>query len=176
MKTAIVYYSKHGAAEKIAKLISAKLKDADVRMLNLKLSPVASIENFDMIIIGGSIYYGKIQKKVKEFCKGNLNLLLKKKIALFISCLTKEMEQEEFNKAFPERLRKASIANGLLGGELIYNKLGFLEKFAIRFVGKTSADVHEINFKAIDEFANKINAVVRKEKVLLFPEDNSRIY
>lgn len=164
MKTAIIFCSKHGAVRKIAGIISEKINEQDIEIIDLDKSPDPEITRFDVVVIGGSIYFGQIQKRIKSFCEDNSNLLLNKKTALFISCLTKEKEQEEFELAFPEELRKNNFAHGLLGGELIYSKLNLLEKIAIKFVGKDSVDVHEINYQAINEFAEKI-----KEQLLMEP-------
>ena len=158
MKTAIIYCSKHGATRKIAEEMAAGLFLKNVRLYDLNETSVDDLKQYQVVIIGGSIYFGQIQKKIKTFCNENMEILMQKNLGLFISCLTKEQEQEEFDNAFPESLRKHAVAKGLMGGELIYKKLSLLEKIAIKFVGKDSTDVHEINYKAIDEFIEKINA------------------
>ncbi len=44
-----------------------------------------------------------------------------------------EKRIEQFDNAFPAELRKASIANGFMGGEFCFDKINFLENTA-RFI------------------------------------------
>lgn len=154
MKTAIVYYSKHGTTEKVAGIVSEKLNDS-VELIDLQKKPAPSLEKYDRIIIGGSIYAGAIQKQIKDLCSSNMDLLLSKELGLFICCMTEENDKklEAFNNAFPEALRKHSKAKGFLGGEMLLEKLNFFERLAVRLVAKVKKSVSKINYPAIEQFA-----------------------
>src|SRR5665648_937266 len=86
MKTLIIYASTYGYTKECVEKLK-ELIDGEVIITDIKKDDVPSSDEFDNIIIGGSIYMGQIHKKLKEYCTANLNLLLNKKIALFL-CLS----------------------------------------------------------------------------------------
>ncbi len=134
-KYLIAYATKYGTTERAATIIRESLGEAVA--CNLKKEPCPDLENFDWIIIGGSIYAGRIQKEVKKFCQKNSDLLRQKKVGLFICCLYDgEKAEQQFREAFPEELRLAARARAIFGGELSFEKMNFLEKFVIKkFIG-----------------------------------------
>lgn len=80
MNTLIVYASKYGCTEKCAKLLSKELY-GEVDIINVKRMRDIDISKYEKIIIGGSIYIGKIQKGVTQFCSKNLHKLKEKIIS-----------------------------------------------------------------------------------------------
>lgn len=155
MKTAIIYMSKHGTTEKITKLLSDKIENST--MFNLSSSSSIVFENYDTIIIGGSIHVGSMQKKLKQFIAKNIDVLLTKRTALFMVCMDKtDKRNEQFENAYPQELRNRSIVNGYFGGEFIFDKMNFIEKIIIKKISGRSTDVSEIDYEAIDEFVNKL--------------------
>jgi len=62
MKTLIVYDSKHGSTEKICNWIKEGIGDADICNVN----NVSSL-NYDLILVGSPIYFGKPLKSVISF-------------------------------------------------------------------------------------------------------------
>jgi menaquinone-dependent protoporphyrinogen oxidase len=77
MKTLIIYATRYGSAERCAKMLSEKLI-GDVDLLNLKDRQNIDLSQYEKVIIGGSIYVGKIQKEVNEFCTKHLEELKQK--------------------------------------------------------------------------------------------------
>ncbi|CAN5505563.1 hypothetical protein BH23BAC1_BH23BAC1_30750 [soil metagenome] len=67
MKTLIIYSSRHGTTEKVAALIAEKLESTEVYIINLKFKAKIDFDQFDRIIIGGSIHMGQVQKVIKDF-------------------------------------------------------------------------------------------------------------
>jgi len=94
-----------------------------------------------------------IQKRVKDFCEKNIDILLTKEIGLFMCGMQKRQLEEEFHNAFPEKLRVYSKSNLLAGGEFIFEKMNFLEKAIVRKVANTNESKSEINEAGIVEFA-----------------------
>ncbi|MCL2413858.1 MAG: flavodoxin domain-containing protein [Bacteroidales bacterium] len=159
MKTAIVYASKYGTAEKVAGMIAEKLKDTnEIELFSLKKSPNPDISQFEMVILGTSIYAGSASKKMKNFCRTNEQILLQKKLGLFVCGMepTKEKQEKELQDAYPEVLHKNAIATGFLGGAFLFEKMNFFERFIIKKIAKTTTSVHQINENAIDEFVKKL--------------------
>ena len=157
MKSLIVYATKHGCTERCANKLKKGIK-GEVEILNLKKSLKINIDDYDLIVIGGSIHVGKVQKKVKQFCLNNLNLLKEKKIGLFICCMEDgEKASNQFNEAFPEELIKHSYANGIFGGEFNLEKMNSIEKFIVKKIAKVDKSVSKIKEENINEFISELN-------------------
>ena len=152
MKTIIVYASKHGTTEKVANILGDSLKDVEV--VDVKRVKDYNLRVFDAVIVGGSIHAGNIQSSIKMFCKDNVDLLLEKKLGLFITCMFEEKSKrvEQLNNAFSEELRKHSVALGVLGGEFLFEKMNFMEKLMIKIIAKTSKSKSSIDYDAIKKF------------------------
>ncbi len=157
MKIAIIYCSNHGTTEKVAFLIAEKQKENEVDIINLLKTPNPAILEYDRVIIGGSIHFGAIQKQVKRFCDYNEAILTQKELGLFICCMLDEQRTVQFENAFSEKLKRHSRANRCFGGELLFEKMNFLEKLIMRKVAKTNDAVSHIDFTAIDSFVNDLN-------------------
>lgn len=157
MKTLIVYTTKHGCTEKCAiKLKSSLTGETELR--NLKKSAKIDLNDFKVIIIGGSIHLGQIQKKIKQFCLNNLDLLKGKKIGLFLCCMEEgEKAANQFNEAFPEELIKHASATGIFGGEFNFEKMNFIERSVVKKIAKADKSVSKISEENIAKFVDKIN-------------------
>ncbi|MCK5052481.1 MAG: flavodoxin domain-containing protein [Candidatus Cloacimonetes bacterium] len=159
MNTAIIYMSKHGTTEKIAELIKSKLKPDKTQIFNLKKIRSIELENYDIIIIGGSIHVGSIPKKLRLFIANNITILLKNKIALFLVCMQKdEIREEQFNNAYPAELREVSVANGLMGGEFCFDRMNFLERVIVKKIAGKSSNISEIDYDAIEDFIKRLRS------------------
>ncbi len=157
MKTAIIYMTKHGTTEKIAELLKSKLEPGQTQIFNLKKSKLIELDNYETIIIGGSIHVGSIPKKLRHFIANNMTILLKKRIALFLVCMEKdEKRDEQFNNAFPPELRKESMANGLMSGEFNFDRMNFLERTIVKKIAGKSSNVNEIDYDVIEDFIKKL--------------------
>lgn len=158
MKAVIFYSSKHGTTEKIANYIKERLDGFDVDLIELTGANLPEVDEYDLIIIGGSIHVGKIQETVSQFCRLRESDLLYKKIGMFICGMLDEKLQEEFDNAYSDTLKEVSIANGIFGGELIFEKMNILERFVVKRVTKVSGTISKIDYHAIDEFIGKIKS------------------
>ena len=155
MKTAIIYYSKHGTTERVTHLIGEKLTNK-VDYISLKECPRPDIRTYDRIILGTAIYAGSPNRKVTQFCQNNQPLLEQKVIGLFICCMNEEQEAEEMNKAFPEFLQRLSIPKAILGGEFQFDKMNFIERFLTKKIAKVNSSVSKLRYDSINEFTSQI--------------------
>ena len=151
MKTLIVYSSKYGCTEKCADFLSKELKDKP-DIINLSL--------YNKVIIGGSIYMGKIQKEVSDFCSKNLEVLKEKQIGLFI-CGMQEGDSinTEINQNFPKELIEIATVIKHFGGEFDFSKMGFFEKLIVKIVAKASSNKSNILKDNITNFAKIMNSI-----------------
>jgi len=158
MKTAIIYASKHGCTDKCAHTLANELNNNAV-LINLDVSTDVNFDEFNTVIIGGSIHAGSMNKKIKKFTEKSIDLLNQKRTGLFICCMEEEDEKvlEQFQNAYPESLRNKAIAHGFFGGEFNFDKMNFFEKAIIKKIAKTDQNVSKINYNNIKEFAQKIS-------------------
>lgn len=156
MNTLVAYATKYGCTQKCAQELSKRLKD-NVELVNLKEKSNVDLSKYDRVIIGGSIYIGKVQKEVTDFCSSNLDELLKKEIGLFICGMDMNMLEKQTNEIFPEELLKIAKTVKHFGGEFTFKKMNFMEKFIIKKITKVTSDKSNINYDNINKFAMDIN-------------------
>lgn len=161
MKTAIIYASKHGTTEKVANIINEKLDGSNVQIINLKNKQKIDLSNYETVIIGGSIHAGSIQGEVKDFIKENTIALMQKKIALFLCCMDEAREKEEFDNNYPELIRNHSAYNAIVGGEFLFEKMNFIEKFLVRKISGVNSTVSKLRY---DQIYNLVSAVKNQSK------------
>ncbi len=159
MSTLIAYATKHGCVEKCARMLSEKI-EGKVVLSNLKEEKDIDLSQYDKIIIGGSIYVGKIRKEVTEFCSKNLDELMEKKTGLFICGMQEEgVVEKELQDSFPKELYESAVTKEVFGGEFIFKKMNFMERFIIKKVSKVDQDLSRISEKKIAQFAELMNKV-----------------
>ena len=106
MKVLIAYRSKYGTCEKAARMLAERIP-GELVLADLKRDRPGDLSAFDMVLIGGSIYAGMIQKEVRTFCESRQEELLDR------------MSLLEMDPAFAER----SVNDGFSGGEKKRNEI-----------------------------------------------------
>lgn len=163
MKTLIVYASKYGCTETCAKRLAEQMT-GDTELLSLKEKKDAiEWDAYDTVIVGGSVYVGKIQKEVSEFCAKHLELLKQKRIGLFICGMQEDdVLQQELLQSFPEELVTIAIAKDHLGGAFDFEKMNLMERMIVKKVSKVTASVSNISEDSISTFAIAMNLNEKK--------------
>lgn len=157
MKTVIIYISKHGTTEKVARIIADKLESGKTEFVNLSKEKLIDIETFDRIIIGGSIHMASVHKKIKKFCESNNSTILKKTLGLFLCCMeTGEKSVEQFENAFSEDLRRHASSTALLGYEYNLDKMNFFERILVKKISGSKKSISEIDYNEIARFVIEI--------------------
>jgi len=161
MKTAIIYKSSHGTTEKVAFMLAKKLTSSgdDVRVIDLAKTRRPHIGDYEKMIIGGSIHVGRIQKEIKAYCEKNSEILLTKKLGLYICCMAadEKTRNTEFESSFPDELKEHASAKGIMGGEFLLEKMNFIEKLVVRKIAHAKETVHDIDLDAVEKFVNEIS-------------------
>ena len=162
MNTAIVYMTKHGCTEKAAQILIEKL-GGDVAAVNLKSDCEPDLSRYDTVIIGGSIYAGKIQGRVTKFIEKHREVLLTKRLGLYLCCMYEgETAEKQFEEAYPWDLREHACSTGLFGGEFNFPKMNFFERKIVKRVAKIEKSVSSLDSGAIEEFAHKMSIADQK--------------
>ena len=99
---------------------------------------------------------GLIQGKISKFCSDNEEILLQKRIGLFLCHMCEgEKAVRQFNEAFSEKLRDHAVAKGLFGGEFNLEKMNRAERTLVGRSG-VKKSVSHLNKKAIEGFGRVI--------------------
>jgi Flavodoxin len=154
-KVAVVFSTKHGTTEKVAQYI-ATLLGGDVTLISLEDNKMPDLAAFDCIVIGGSIYAGKIRKKVASLCAQNLSVMQQKRVALFVCGMNDKEYDAELRNAFPESLRSHAVWAGVVGGEFYIDRMNFVERFLIRKISGVTTFVSKLDFERIEELVTAI--------------------
>ena len=157
MRNLILYASTHGCTENCAQKLQEGLEGESV-LLHIRRATEVSLADFDRILIGGSIHAGRIQKAVRRFCENKIKVLLKKTIGLFLCCMEEgETADEQFQNAFPEKLRKHATVTGLFGGAFDFDRMTGIERVIVRRIAKVEESVSKISEEQIENFIDAIN-------------------
>ena len=157
MNTLIVYATKHGTSEKCAKRLKEEL-NGEVDLVNLEKMSKIDLDLYDRVVIGGSVYAGRIRKPVSQFCLQNLEELSKKRIGLFLCGIADgEDADKELNSIYPPELLKAAVAKEFFGGEVNIDQMNFLEKFIMKKVANVTTNLSKIREDKIMDFAKVMN-------------------
>ena len=148
MKTLILYATKYGATEKIARRIADKIEGSV--FYDLKEGNIPNIADFDCIIIGSSIYAGSVRKEAKAFVANNVVPLSEKTVGLFLSGFA--ADDKYFATNYPKNLLDKVKTKAFLGGIFDPKKANAAERLIIKAVMKQSEYVESIDDDAIDKF------------------------
>lgn len=155
MNTIIIYDTKHGTTHNSAQKLK-KFLDHESTIVDMRDKEKILLDDYDTVLIGSSIYMGKIRKSICKFCDSNLAALMGKKIGLFL-CSTGA--DGEFEKNFPKVLLDNAVATENFGFTFDFEDANFLEKKIIEKVRKTIEKESGIKEDRIEAFAELFNSV-----------------
>lgn len=135
MKTLIVYGTTYGYAQDCAHQLKALLA-GDVEVADAESAAVIALTSYDQVIVGGSVYMGKVQKSVRHFCVQNQDALLEKRLGLFLCCGLPEDFTRNTEAAFPEPLRKRALSSECFGGRMDVSKMSFIHRTVAQLMAK----------------------------------------
>ncbi|WP_018525590.1 flavodoxin domain-containing protein [Alkalispirochaeta alkalica] len=155
MKTLIVYGTRYGATEKAAHMLAGRIH-GEIRQINLAKGSAPSPADYDLVLVGGSVYGGSIQKEVVQFCTANRHLLLRKPLGLFVCCGEEHKAREYLQNALGADLVARALALGSFGYEFDYSKMNILFRLIVRVISKTGKSEFNLREEAIRDFAAQL--------------------
>lgn len=158
MKTAIIYATTHGTTEKAARMIKDELGEDTISLFNLKKDGEPDLREFERVIVGGSIHAGRIQSSIKKFCTRKSAELLQKELGLFLCGMNKPAYRKQFENAFSEELRSHSRSNKTLGGEFLFEKMNFFQRFIVKRIAKIKESVSDLKEDRVKKFTRKFDS------------------
>ena len=166
-KILLTYSTVDGHTKTICEKILSYSKTSQVDILPINSS--INIKDYDTVVIGASIRYGKYREEIFEFIKENEELLNSKDNAFFSVNVVARKENKnkpETNPYLIKFLNKISWQPKILdvfAGKIDYPKYKFLDKYAIKFImwitkGPTdTSKVYEFtDWNRVRSFAEKL--------------------
>jgi menaquinone-dependent protoporphyrinogen oxidase len=157
MKTMIVYTTRHGCVEKVVELLKKELDDVEIVNLMKQKAPV-TLDGYELVILGGSIYFGKIQKELAAFASKATKELLTKRLGLFICAGHPHPDARvvELEQAYPQELLEHAVCKEILGAEINYERLSTLDKLIYRTVSGQKQSYSDLSGEAIRSFVKQL--------------------
>ncbi len=158
MNTLIVYSSKHGTTSSVAGLIWSRMDKKHTHVTNVYDVHDYKISHYDTIIIGASVHVGKIQSSMSRFIEHYYDLLLQKRVGLFLCCMKEGDEAlRQFEEVFPEELRISSVSSRIVGGEFKVGRMSLWDKLTVKRRFGYLFDTSTINHDYIKEFVREVS-------------------
>jgi len=158
MQTLVVYASRYGCTADCAAYLKTHLP-GDVTLVDIEtVTQPLDLEGFDRVAIGGSVYIGKVSKKLRAFCEQNLDLLLRKKVGIFLCCAQTEEASAFLAANFPAALLNHASVSKTFGSEARLDKMGMLDKLMIKAVTKGDFSRFQISTEALEAFVQELSS------------------
>lgn len=169
-KALFLYSSREGQTKKIFQYIDKHLSDFECDVIDLHTVGDVDFSAYDKILVGASIRYGHLNKKLYQFIENNLKQLESTKVAFF--CVNLTARKEDQGKDTPEGsayiktfLKKSPWKPELIGvfaGALYYPRYNWFDKMMIKFIMSmtggetdTTKEVEYTNWEKVALFADK---------------------
>lgn len=170
-KLLLLHSSREGQTVKILDYIKKELGEFDCETQDIHQIGKVELSNYDRVVIGASIRYGHLNKKLYQFIEQHLEQLEQSNAAFFCVNLTARKEAE--GKDMPEGsvyiktfLKKSPWQPKLIGvfaGALYYPRYGFFDRVMIRFImtmtggeTDTTKEVEYTNWEKVAKFSHQV--------------------
>ncbi len=168
----IIYSTTDGHTHDISLRLQQVIGEGDnsVTLLSVKDDPYVDISQFDKIVVGASIRYGKHSREVYEFIKTNKQLLENKPNAFFsvnVVARKPNKNQPHTNPYLIKFLKQISWQPkelAVFAGRLDYPKYSFWDRLMIRLImwmtnGPTAPDtvVEYTDWEQVESFGRLVD-------------------
>ena len=166
----IIYSSTDGHTKTICKRIINFLKEEDTtKLVSLNEAKNLDLSEFNRIIIGASIRYGKHSKELYKFIESNRNILNEKDGVFFSVNVVARKPEKNTSENNPYIKKFLTISKwrpkkiGVFAGRVDYPNYGFFDKYIIKlimFITKgpidTSQSYEFTDWAKVDDFAKEL--------------------
>jgi len=167
-KSLITYSTVDGQTKEICKRISNLSNNTFVEVL--PINEVKNIDQYETIVIGASIRYGKYRKEVFKFIDNNIKQIENKDNAFFSVNVVARKEEKSSPETNPYVIKFLNNINwvpkkiGVFAGKIDYPSYKFFDKYAIKFImwitngpTDTSKTFEFTDWKKVEEFTRDLN-------------------
>lgn len=153
MSILIIYLSKHGTVEEVAKTMKQLSGEVvEIKKLDTHINGTV-IEKYDSLIVGGSIHMGKAQKRLVRFCKTYSHFFKEKKSGIFLCSMTEPKNAAHYlEESFPKEILNACHTTGLFGGSVKFEKMNFIERTMMKKITRKEDSFSQIDSDRIAAF------------------------
>jgi len=156
MKTLVVYSSKYGATEKCAKMLKDKLGET-CSLANIATESHPPLEDYEIVMIGSSIYAGKMRPEIISFVTKNEEVLQAKNIGVFLCCKDQGQEAISYiSQNMPTWVIEKAFIQSAFGHEINLEKMNFVERNILKMIFKVKESYSKIDEKKINETVEAI--------------------
>ena len=166
----IIYSTTDGHTKTICERIKSYFKNEDdVKIISLEDLSKYDLSNFDKIIIGASIRYGKHSKDLYKFVNSNKNILDKKQGIFFsVNVVARKLEKNSaetnpYIKKFLKLSKWKPKKIEVFAGRVDYPKYNIMDKYIIKlimFITKGPTDTSQsyefTDWSRVDNFAMEL--------------------
>lgn len=170
-KTLLLHSTREGQTKKILSYIESKLDGHECETMDIHQAGTVDLSQYDKVVIGASIRYGHLNKKLYQFIEQHQSQLEKANAAFF--CVNLTARKEDQGKDTPEGsayiktfLKKSPWTPTLIGvfaGALYYPRYNLFDRFMIRFIMSmtggetdTTKEVEYTNWEKVGLFAQNV--------------------
>ena len=166
----IIYSSTDGHTKTICERIINSLNEIDsAKLVSLKEAMKLDLSNFDKIIIGASIRYGKHSNELYKFIEKNKNILEQKQSVFFSVNVVARKPEKNTAETNPYIKKFLKISNWkpknirVFAGKVDYPNYNFFDKYIIKFImfmtkgpTDTSKSYEFTEWSKVDDFAKEL--------------------
>jgi len=165
----IIYSTTDGQTVSIAERIGRVLENSKV--ISIADAKTLNLNDFETIVIGASIRYGKHKPEVYKFIENNLEVLDTKRNAFFsVNVVARKPEKNApdtnpYMKKFLEISKWSPKKLGVFAGKIDYPQYKFVDKQMIRFIMWMTKGPTDINgtfeftdWKKVESFAKELKS------------------
>ena len=173
-----IYSTVDGHTLEICQRLKTVVEEGGFEATILELTPDSAIDlgQFDQIVIGASIRYGKHRPEVVRFINDNIEQLESKHGAFFsVNAVARKPEKKEphtnpYVRKFLKTITWQPAIIGIFGGRIHYAKYRFWDRTMIRFImwmtkGPTNLDanVDFTDWDEVESFGRALCKLVNRE-------------
>lgn len=124
MRILVVYATKYGCTAECAEMLAERLRDRGAEAVVAE-APARGADptSFDAILVGGSVYMGRMRPAATRWLKRHQRALLARPLGLFACCYTPDGTERFLESLFPAYLLSHARAAACVGGRLDYERM-----------------------------------------------------
>tara|TARA_B100001121_G_scaffold33538_1_gene28210 strand:- start:88 stop:615 length:528 start_codon:yes stop_codon:yes gene_type:complete len=166
----VIYSSTDGHTKKICERIKNLINNGNlVELFSLEEAKQIELSNFENIVIGASIRYGKHSRQLYNFIKSNRNILDQKKCAFFSVNVVARKPEKNTAETNPYINKFLKISKwkpnkiAVFAGKVDYPSYNLIDKYIIKFImfitkgpTDTSQSYEFTDWSKVDDFSKEL--------------------
>ena len=166
----IIYSSTDGHTERICRRILSFISNQkETKIVSLKEANEINLSEFDKVVIGASIRYGKHSGELYKFIRINKDILDQKETVFFSVNVVARKSEKNSPETNPYIKKFLKISGwkpkkiGVFAGKVDYPNYGFIDKYVIKFImfltrgpTDTSRSFEFTDWEKVDNFAKQL--------------------